>query len=378
MNRCTERKHSRNQGTTSALWALAILPLLWAGCANDPVAAPPPPPTPPKPVIAYYDGANQHAKMATKEADDSWTIETIDESDAGQFITLVFDGSGVPHLAYKDFASVGFRVKYARKIAGNWQKEVVDFGGDVGDWTSLALDSKGSPHIGYIDRNTPRVMYAFKTGTTWVTEVVDALPQSGGSLVIAVDSGGVPRIAYTSGANTKFAVRAGVNDWDAEIASTRRHDGAETRLAMVIDNQDVPHIGFYSISDGFFRVSKPAAVWIEESIDPNGILAGQYASFVLDRQGKLRAAYGEFATSALRYGENDGLTWDLDVAVFNGAQVVGMSLGLDKNGTPYVSYRDKLVAGRLRMVVRNANGTWSNESVDPTPEVASFTSIVVR
>jgi hypothetical protein len=147
---------------------------------------------------------------------------------------------------------------------------------------------------------------------------------------------------------------------------------------MVIDRQDVPHIGFYSIADGFFRVFKPAAIWLEESIDPNGILAGQYASFVLDRQGQLRAAYGEFTTNELRYAENDGQDWDFDVAVFNGDQVIGISLGLDRNGTPYVSYRDLLVAGRLRMAVRNSDGTWSNESVDATPEVASFTSIVVR
>lgn len=377
MKKLEDRTHPRILITNRAVRAFALMPLLIAGCADDPVEPPPPPPSPPQPFIAYYDGANRNANFATKE-DGSWTIETIDESKAGLFITMQFDGSGVPHVAYQDSSSVGFRVKYARKIGENWQREVVDFGGEVGVWTSLALDSQDRPHIGYINQSTSGVVYAFKTGTTWITEAVDGLPLGGGSLVIAVDDQDVPHIAYTSGANILFATRLGVDDWDTEIASTRRHDGAESRLAMVIDGQDVPHIGFYGVSDGFFRTFKPAAVWLEESIDPNGILAGQYASFVLDSQDRLRAAYGEFTSSELRYGENDGQEWDLEVAVFNGEQVVGMSLGLDGSGTPYVSYRDKLVAGSLRMAVKNSDGTWSNESVDATPEVGRFSSIAVR
>jgi hypothetical protein len=248
----------------------------------------------------------------------------------------------------------------------------------VGDWTSLDLDSQGDPHIGFINASTSEVVYALKSGTSWATEVVDDIPQGGGSLAIAVDGQDVPHIAYTSGANIVFATRAGTNNWDTETASTRRHEGAESRLAMVIDGQDVPHIGFYSVADGFFHILKPATLWLEETVDSEGLLTGQYASFALDGGDHLRAAYGEFTSAELRYAENDGSQWTLDVAVFNGEQVVGMSLGLDGDGTPYVSYRDRLQNGSLRMALRNGDGTWSNESVDASSGVGRFSSLVVR
>jgi hypothetical protein len=355
----------------------AILFIVLAGCADDPVEPPQSPPAPPQPVIAYYDEVNRDAKFATR-TDGSWTIETIDDTKAGAFITLALDGGGVPHAAYQDSSSVGFRVKYARRVNDNWQREVAASGGEVGVWTSLDLDSQGGPHIGFINASTSEVVYALKSGTAWTTEVVDDLPQGGSSLVLAVDGQDVPHIAYASGSNILFATRAGVNNWDVETASTRRHEGAESRLAMVIDGQNVPHIGSYAVSDGFFHTLKPAALWLEESIDSEGLLTGQHASFALDAQDHLRAAYGEFTTAQLRYGENDGSQWTLDVAVFNGEQVVGMSLALAGDGTPYVSYRDKLQDGSLRMAFRNRDGSWSNESVDASPGVGRFSSLVIR
>lgn len=355
------------------VWVLAAV-LLVAGCTKDAVQPTPPPPPPAQPNIAYYDGANKEAKLAVKNGP-TWDIETIEGNDVGLFITLAFDASGVPHVAYKDFSTDG-DVKYARKIAGNWQIETVDFSGDVGDWTSLALDSQGTPHIAYVDQSNRRIKYAFKSGVSWTTEIVDPT-QSGFNVKIAVDAQGVPAVTYTDNGITMYAVRASLNNWNVEPASARRH-GLESRLSLVIDNQGVPHIGFYTVTEGFFRVFKPAAVWLEESIDNNGVLAGQHASLIIDSRGRLRAAYGEFTLSQLWYGENDGQQWDLEVAVNNGNQVVGISLGLDRSGTPYVSYRDDLVDGTLKMAVRNSDGTWSFEDVDTTPNVGNFTSIVVR
>ena len=88
-------------------------------------------------------------------------------------VSMILDKRNVPHIAYTDV--VKRLVKYATKIDGKWQFQVVDSLAAVGypDRYGIALDNEGSPYISYYDAGRGLLKVAHRKGSQWVSEVVD-------------------------------------------------------------------------------------------------------------------------------------------------------------------------------------------------------------
>ena len=145
-----------------------------------------------KPRISYYDKHNQVLKYASDNGT-AWVVVTV-PSETGSSIDLVtdgapqdnyglstslaLDGSGNPHISYKD--ALNSVPKYASRdsIGSIWVIQIVpnretplapgstSYGYSYGQYTSLDLDDCGNPHIAYsgdtcVNCDEPELIYAF-------------------------------------------------------------------------------------------------------------------------------------------------------------------------------------------------------------------------
>lgn len=144
-----------------------------------------------RPHLTYLDFAHNELKYAIKES--GWLKETIDLG--GKYSVLKLDANGNPNVAYYK----GNQLIFARKEGGLWQKEVVDGNGNVGGYPSLAIALNGTVGISYYDFTGRSLKYAAKIRGSWQIEVVHSGDSStsigwGSSLVFGSEN--LPRISY--------------------------------------------------------------------------------------------------------------------------------------------------------------------------------------
>lgn len=106
--------------------------------------------------IAFHD-ANAGALVYYLRDGAVETFTTVDAGGVGEYASLKVDSSGIPHIAYYDFARQD--LKY---VSGDdWTPVVVDSAGAVGQWAALALDASGQPHIAYYDATERDLKHAW-------------------------------------------------------------------------------------------------------------------------------------------------------------------------------------------------------------------------
>ena len=96
--------------------------------------------------VAYYDPVANDLKFDTRSASGTWASpQTIDSTlDAGQYVSLALDASGLPAVAYYDANAA--RLKYAHYNGSTWSIQTVDNTRRTGSYPSLAF-SNGVPSI---------------------------------------------------------------------------------------------------------------------------------------------------------------------------------------------------------------------------------------
>ncbi|WML67642.1 MAG: hypothetical protein METHP_01185 [Methanoregula sp. SKADARSKE-2] len=130
--------------------------------------------------------------------------------DAGEWSSLAFDRSGIPHIAYNNGQVLGDLYYATRDLtSNNWKLALVDRDanatGDTGYSASLRFDSADHPHITYIGGAPWSLRYATSNdNVNWALAQVDNVGRknyyqrtyTGASL--ALDSGGIPHISENS------------------------------------------------------------------------------------------------------------------------------------------------------------------------------------
>ncbi|MBN1887782.1 MAG: hypothetical protein JW850_07315 [Thermoflexales bacterium] len=290
-----------------------------------------------------------------------WHIETVESGEGIEWgSSLVLDGQGQPHISYTS-GYPNYDLKYARRDGNTWHIETVDSAGEIGASSSLALDSAGHPHISYQDGQPNHdLKYARHDGASWHIEAVDSQANVGTASSLALDGSGHPHISYTDGQpnnDLRYAWYDGAV-WRFEIADSQGWVSWDSSLAL--DDAGRPHIGYIDWFGDDLKYARREAVgreaaareaaghdgnaWYTTTVDSQpGASWG--VSLVLDGQGQPHISYAsDYPDFNLRYARReavgyDGTAWHIET-VDSQADVTYTSLVLDEAGQPHIGYCD--------------------------------------
>ena len=184
-----------------------------------------------------------------------------------------------------------------------WQIESVDTSGNVGDNCSIAVDMFGYPHISYKDGTSGwKLKYAHWDGVQWQFEYVENTQDVYGVTSITLDSLNYPHIAF--GKSFLYGGQLWHTWWDGSN-------------------------------------------WQQEGVDsfPNNGDVGEWNSIKFGTDGYLHIAYtlSDYSTGNyyLKYAYEDELGWHTEVVdSVIGDEIKYVSLALDENNNPHISYYD--------------------------------------
>jgi len=270
---------------------------------------------------------------------------------------MALDNDSNPHISYYD--STNGDLKYAKRMASGWNVETVDNEGNAGLHTSITLDSDGYPHISYVSGRL--LKYTGWTGSMWNIEIVDNNSPSCQDTSIALDADGNPHIAYSHWAgfaglsDLKHARWAG-GDW---VIETVERYGGGGDVSIALDNNGYPHLGYchvpasdvYPIKGVTLEYAHYDGVeWRFETIDNSDNYfsdVGRGVSIALDKNGYPHMSYQDFDYASIKYASWTGENWAIetvDETVGSGGELVisskstSIAIGADVN--PCLSYYD--------------------------------------
>jgi hypothetical protein len=340
------------------------------------------------PVISYMSEKHDNLKYAHYDGTD-WELVNVSEELGtedlweGSFTSLVFDGSGNPHISYLDFSNEGnYKLRHAYKSGNKWYTEVVDKGNGIGWYTSIARDSNGKLTISYYDAGSRRLKYATKNGDTWSVKTFNDDFAVGEFTSTAFDPNNLQGITFYSPANGGFYYRHWTgSEWEASLIDESADVGKATSLD--ISNGSFPRISYFNAVGGDLKyASSTGNLWYTKVI-AGGNWAGEYSSLKLDVNSRPHIAYYEATHGDLKYITWNGY-WGNPVIIDSGVSGddddnvdVGqyVSLAIDNIGKFHISYYDS-TNGNLKYA-RWDGSNWITTPLDTAGNVGQFTSIAL-
>jgi len=260
-----------------------------------------------------------------------------------------------------------------------WQRTIVDATGNVGGFSSLALTSSGSPCISYSDDSNSALKYACLIGSTWQIETVDNSGDVGWSTSLALDSDDHPYISYYEykWGSLKYAYYDGTA-WHVEtVEGYGGRFGEFSSLAL--DAAGHPHIAYTNTGTGWGELKyayHDGSAWHKETVDDgDGGDVGAYLSLALDENDHPHISYRDRDNETLKYAHHDGSQWHIETVDANGNVGYHTSLALDSIGHPHISYQDK---DNKALNYASYDGTeWHIERVDNHLWAGEYTSLAL-
>ncbi|MEA3475468.1 MAG: hypothetical protein U9R23_03360, partial [Candidatus Cloacimonadota bacterium] len=193
------------------------------------------------------------------------------------------------------------------------------------------------------------VILPIKAWAQWETGFVDTTGTVGKKCAIAVDGTGNPHISYrdgTIGWRLKYAQWDG-SEWQIAFVETTESVYGVTSIAL--DGAGNPHIAF---EKGFWYGAQlwhawwDGSTWQQEGVDslPYNGDVGEWNSIAFDTDGYPHIAYTYYTNDGdcyLRHAYKDASGWHHQVAdSLLGDEFQFVSMALDDNNNPHISYRD--------------------------------------
>jgi subtilisin family serine protease len=187
-----------------------------------------------KPAVAYYDKTNGDLKLA-RYSGTAWSAAKIDTAgNVGQYASLAFDSADEPLIAYKDATNLDLKFAAWNRDTNAWSLSTLDSTGDVGDWADLAIGQSNGTDvvaIAYADKTNGDLKYtrySLAIASTWQTYVVDNL--SGVAHINLSLLNGRAAISYqdTTKQDLKYAYRN--STWFTETVASTGNVGAASQV----------------------------------------------------------------------------------------------------------------------------------------------------
>lgn len=207
----------------------------------------------------------------------------------------------------------------------------------------------------------------------WVTSVVDSLP-GGSSLSIAVDENNYPHASYfgneTADVNSQLWLKYARWDGSTWVKDSIEEVGRTTaETSIVLDSQGNPLISYYDFRARDLKLAhfdEGIQDWVIEAVDTTGDV-GVTNSLRLDSNDLPHIAYWDETEQRVRYASFDGTGWNYstveDLICETTLPHRRVSLALDTNNTPHVSYHDCAILTRLKYAVQ-VSDTWATTLVE--------------
>jgi hypothetical protein len=310
------------------------------------------------PRISYYNGSEQLLKYAERNSQGIWNIETVADFHQGKYSALALTSSGTPCIGYYD--EINQAVNYATRTRTDpdaWNIETVEKGvtlGDDGGPMTLVLDSAGNARLTYYDTKGQRMSYAQQTGTgTWNVEKVDAARIGQYPSITLHPANNVPAISYLSedsgATKLKYVDKTSglwvTNDYDLHAAA------GPTSLVMdsnaIRDRAEIAYAGNSGTQTlGYIEIDPASQFSWKHTVDDwDGTTQNVWIKALSLRQGRpghtAIAYYYEKSPSekGLKFATMRWGNWKTQTVAGNTGEY--LSLALDAQGSPYISYYDR-------------------------------------
>jgi hypothetical protein len=328
------------------------------------------------PHISYYDPTEKDLRYARWNGAE-WLIETVDSQGVvGPGSTLALDSSDSPHISYYD--STNGVIKYAHWNGIQWEIDTVD----IGNRGILALEDDGNPQIIYHIRDDNLIKHAFWNGVDWDVAIIrDNLAELWG-MDMALDDQGNPHIMYIEARVVweeywfdLYYLRWNGVEWQSElVASTiAPNDGGDASgsISVDVDSLGYPHVAFFDLTYWFGSLlywHKTANGWIYGRFADEST-KGAAPSLVLDDDDNPHIAfvdnYWNYGSRDLKYFWSTGSRWLVERVKNTGQVDWSLSLALDKNDNPVISYDGRFYAGEYGLLMLARGELFRNDNLLP-------------
>jgi hypothetical protein len=302
-----------------------------------------------------------------------WMVERIAPSVRFQHMSdrsLAVDAAGRPHLVYGLYD-----LFYAWHDGTKWHQEVLATTSlNSGAYVSIALDPAGNPHIAYtqINGNWLELWYAHRANNQWIYVYLDRSNYIS-STSIAIDSLGYPHIAYDAGPERGLSyVHQNNAGW---YWYTIDEGAARGNVSLALDSINHAHISYTVVNDYTVKYAMwTGSQWQIQIIAPisTNNIAPVATSIAVNNQDQPVIAYQ--AREGIRLAAGTAGGWNIEV-MNNDAYSSWLSLALDANNTPHLSYYDSFIDG-LMYATRPA-AIWLTMPVDTEYEAGHYNSIAL-
>lgn len=169
--------------------------------------------------------------------------------------------------------------------------------------------------------------------------------------------------------------------WDVQAVGASGYEQGHNATAVAVTPENLSSIAYYEgVGRDLVYAEKSAGTWVTTVVDTTGDM-GRWVSLAIDAQGNPHISYHYFVdwndvvVGDLKYAKRSGGVWTIQTVDAAGDVGAYSSLALDAQGNPCISYLDN-TNGNLKYA-RTVGGSWTSETVESAGTVGLYTSLAL-
>lgn len=217
--------------------------------------------------IVYYDRTQGDLKYIVGSEAAGFATTVVDSSgDAGRGAALVLDTDSLPHISYVARTDDGeITARYATRVAdGSFQVETIDVGVSFEGETALSKDAFGTVHVAYVlASDSPKLRYgASVSAGNWTLETVTSVASLATQVELRSDSSGAVQLLFADGLSLVHAYRLATG-WTREVLAS----GSLVRdPVLALDAAGGLYVAYVAGTDLWYLRQPAGAAWNHEQV----------------------------------------------------------------------------------------------------------------